>query len=83
MSLRESEDCLVTRHAASALKLALGVIEACAFALIKSHVVVGNVNTADSGKAVTSKGFGRFFSFSINSRGQVRGTEGDRVTSIA
>jgi hypothetical protein len=83
LSLRESADCLVTRHAASALELALGVIETCAFAIIKSHVVVGNVNTADSGKAVTSKGIGGFFSFSINNRCQVRGTEGNRVASIA
>lgn len=82
MSLRESPDGLVSRHAASALELTLGVIVACTFAFIKSHVVVGNVNPTDSGKAVTSKGIGRFFGFDINSRGQVRGTEGNRAASI-
>jgi hypothetical protein len=83
LSLRESADGLVARHAASALELALGVIEAGTFALIKSHIVVGDVNTANSGKAVTSKSSGGFVSFNINSGGQVRGTEGDRAASIA
>lgn len=71
LSLRESADGLVARHAASALKLALGVIEASTFALIKTHVFVGNVDTADRGKAVTSKGIGGLFGFRINYRGQV------------
>lgn len=83
MSLWESADGLVARHAASALELALSVIEAGTFALIKSHVVVGDVNTADSGKAVTSKSSNGFFGDSISSCGQVRGTEGNRAPSIA
>jgi hypothetical protein len=81
LSLRESADGLVARHAASALELALGVIEAGTFALIKSHVVVGDVDTADRGKAVTSKSSRG--SGANNSSGQVRGTEGNRAASIA